>query len=75
MENDKKQLLRETVQHYFVGVPDTPFDINNWIQDGVLEVEDYMCIEEIGFLIDQYRNKKNGLPLKITFPNGDKINN
>lgn len=51
---------------------DNDLIIASWIDEGELDVEQYMTEELIGRLVKEYMVKTNGMPLKIVFPEYDK---
>lgn len=68
MENDKEEMLRQAVLDDSIDLTQqTSIDLDDWIQNGVFQIKDFMCDEEIVFLIKKYRDENNAMPLKIVF--------
>lgn len=51
---------------------ESPESDKSWIDEGCLTVEMYMTDEQIGRLVKNYMKKKNGMPLRIFFPEFDR---
>ncbi|MEB5981810.1 hypothetical protein [Enterobacter vonholyi] len=68
MESDKEEMLRQAVLDDFLDLPQqTSIDLDDWIQNGVFQIKDFMCDEQIVFLIKKYRDENNAIPLKVVF--------
>lgn len=63
----RELMLVEIVNHYLKENEHCQFDNSVWIKNGLLLVENYMEIMEIGYLIKDYEKKNNRKPLQIIF--------
>lgn len=66
-KEERELMLVEIVNHYLKENEHCQFDNSVWIKNGLLIVENYMEIMEIGYLVKDYKEKNNGKPLHVIF--------